>query len=63
MSSPLTHAERGLLGATKRWSNPANRRVVRLDELDPEARQIVLAFVEAARLRKASSREAVPDAA
>ena len=45
----LTHAERGLRGAEKRWSNPAQRRIVRLDALTPEQRAIVLALVEAAR--------------
>jgi hypothetical protein len=39
----------GQMGAAKRWSNPANRRVVRLHDLTPEQRRLVLALVEAAR--------------
>lgn len=48
-SIPLTHAERARLGAAKRWGNPANRRVVRLDSLTPEQRRLVLALVAAAK--------------
>jgi hypothetical protein len=49
----LTHSERGTLGAEKRWSNPANRKIVRLDSLSADERRLVLALVEAARSAKA----------
>jgi hypothetical protein len=43
---PLTHGERGRIGAQKRWGPP---RIVRLDELTAEQRRLVLALVDAAR--------------
>lgn len=55
VSSPLTPAERGLRGAEKRWSDPANRKVVRLDSLTIEQRAVVLALVDAARSAKAAT--------
>jgi len=48
-SKDPTKVRAGLLGAEKRWSDPANRRVARLDDLSPEARRLVLALVDAAR--------------
>lgn len=45
----LTKAESGLRGARKRWSNPANRRSVRLDDLTPSQRRLVLALIDAAK--------------
>jgi hypothetical protein len=46
-TSRLTHAERGRLGAQRRWGETP--RVVRLDELSPEGRRLVLALVDAAK--------------
>lgn len=37
--------ESGRRGATKRWSDPANRRVVRLSELEPEEADVVRALL------------------
>lgn len=37
----------GQLGASKRWSDPGNRKVVRLDSLTPHERALVLALVAA----------------
>jgi hypothetical protein len=48
----------GQLGAQKRWADHA-ARTVRLDELTPEQRRLVLALVEAAK----SGEKAVDDAA
>jgi len=42
MTQPLTHAERGRLGARKRWGEP---RVIRLDNLTQEQRRTVAALV------------------
>ena len=39
----------GRRGAEKRWSDPANRKVVRLDALTLQERAVVLALVEAAK--------------
>jgi hypothetical protein len=47
--SLLSHAARGRLGAAKRWGP---QRVVRLDELGPEQRRLVLALIAAARETK-----------
>lgn len=44
-----TKVAAGALGAEKRWSNPANRRVVRLDDLSAEQKRLVLALIAAAR--------------
>lgn len=41
----------GRAGALKRWGPP---RVVRLDELTPDQRRLVLAMIEAARAGKAA---------
>lgn len=41
--------ESGRRGAEKRWSNPDNRRNVRLDELQPSVRAAVVALIEADR--------------
>ena len=49
LERPLTHAERGARGAASRWGDPANRKVVRLDNLSTPQRAIVLALVAAAR--------------
>jgi hypothetical protein len=51
---PLTHAERGQRGAASRWSDPANRRIARLDALTPPQRAVVLAMVAAAEAAKAA---------
>jgi hypothetical protein len=42
----MTKAEAGLIGARRRWGEP---RVVRLDDLPPEGRRLVLALVSAAK--------------
>ena len=39
----------GQAGATKRWSDPDTRRIVRLDDLTREQRAVVLALIEAAK--------------
>jgi hypothetical protein len=44
-------ARAGALGARKRWGP---RRVVRLDDLTPEQRAVVMALVDAAKAAKAS---------
>jgi hypothetical protein len=41
--------ERGLLGAEHRWGQ---KRVVRLDSLNPNERAVVLALIDAARASK-----------
>lgn len=60
---PLSHIEKdpakaraGRIGMASRWGNPANRRTVRIADLSPEARALVLALVAAAK--SASSEEA-----
>jgi hypothetical protein len=40
-------ADAGRRGAEKRWSDPANRKVVRIDALSNEERAIVLALIAA----------------
>jgi hypothetical protein len=42
----------GRRGAEKRWSDPASRRVARLDALTPPQRAVVLALIDAARAGK-----------
>ena len=44
---PLTHAERGRLGARSRWGDAP--RVYKLGDLTPEQRRLVDALVTAAR--------------
>jgi hypothetical protein len=39
--------EAGRRGAHKRWSDPDNRRVVRIDSLSTEERALVLALISA----------------
>jgi hypothetical protein len=51
------YVESGRRGARKRWGG---QRILRLDELTPDQRRLVLALVEAA---KADEPQAVPDAA
>jgi hypothetical protein len=46
---PPTFAERGRLGAAKRWSDPANRTRIYLYDLSPAQRRLVLDFVAAIR--------------
>jgi len=31
----------GALGAAKRWGNPANRRIIRMAELEPEEQAVI----------------------
>jgi hypothetical protein len=42
--TPLSHVERGRLGAAKRWGE---RRVVRLDRLDPATAAVIRAILRA----------------
>lgn len=44
-SMPMKPVDSGRMGAIRRWSNPANRKLVRLDTLTPEQKARVLAFV------------------
>lgn len=37
----------GRRGAEKRWSQPANRKIARLDDLTSEERAVVLALIAA----------------
>lgn len=39
--------ESGRRGAAKRWADPARRRVVRLDTLDPSVANVIRALVAA----------------
>ena len=48
-------ATAGREGARRRWSEPGNRKVVRLDDLTREQRAVVIALVDAARSAKAGS--------
>ena len=41
--------ESGRRGAEKRWSDPSTRVAVRIDDLTPEQRSLVLALVDAAK--------------
>lgn len=43
------YSELGKRGMASRWGNPANRRVVRIADLSPEQRALVLALVSAAK--------------
>ena len=45
----------GKARAAQRWSNPENRTSVRIDELTPDQRRLVLALVDAAKAGKAST--------
>lgn len=45
---PLSHRERGRLGAVRRWGD-GPPRIVRLDELEAPYRRMVVALVDAAR--------------
>jgi hypothetical protein len=47
----------GRLGGLKRWADGANRRQVRLDELTPSQRRLVMALIDAA---KAEAKKAAP---
>lgn len=58
MSEPLTRAEIVRKAARVRWSDPANRRAVRLDDLTREQRRLVLALVDAARSRPDEAKQA-----
>lgn len=55
--TPTPQSRAARVAARARWGPP---RVVRLDELEPPYRRLVLTLVEAAR--EESAREAVPDA-
>ena len=48
-SRDLRKVVAGAQGAASRWSDPANRRIVRLDDLTIPERELVLALVEAAK--------------
>jgi hypothetical protein len=51
---PGTFHRRAKIAARARWSNPENRRVVRLDECDPDTQRLIRALLlqqEAARQR------------
>lgn len=50
----------GLAGAVKRWSDPANRMVVRLDSLSVPQRAVVLALVDAAKKGTSAATTEVP---
>jgi hypothetical protein len=47
----------GRASAAKRWGNPANRMVVRLDSLTVEQKAVVLALVRAAENGRSSGGE------
>lgn len=55
--------ESGRRGALKRWSNPDNRRVVKLASLDPSVRAAVVALIEADRAAKERAAADTPEAA
>lgn len=48
-----TKVRAGLAGAVKRWG-PVGTRVVKIGDLDPETRRLVIALVDAARAADAS---------
>jgi len=54
---PMSHQERGHIGARKRWDGHTPR-TVKLDSLTGEQRRLVLALVEAARAANQSTDEA-----
>jgi hypothetical protein len=41
------YVESGRRGAEKRWSDPASRKIVRIDSLSTEERAVVLALIDA----------------
>lgn len=43
------YSEMGKRGMAVRWADPANRRTVRIADLSPEQRALVLALVNAAK--------------
>jgi hypothetical protein len=45
----------GQAGAAKRWSDPANRTVVRLDSLSTAERAVVLALIDAKKAAPADA--------
>lgn len=49
---PMPRADRGRLGARKRWGPP---RVLRLDTLDPVSREIIAAILTARENAKAAA--------
>lgn len=51
-------AERGRLGAEKRWGPP---RVLRLDDFDPDERVAILAAIDAKRAAKAAREKAAAE--
>lgn len=54
----------GAIGAAKRWSDPANRRVVRLDSLEPPVAAAVRALIAAdAAAKQAKAAAGAPPAA
>jgi hypothetical protein len=53
----------GRLNAAKRWGPPGTPRVVKIGDLSIEARQLVLALVDAARAKKAPASPKADDAA
>jgi hypothetical protein len=54
---PLSHRERGRLGAARRWADHPGP--VRIDDLTPEQRRLVLALIDAARAE--GTKKADPD--
>lgn len=56
---PLTHAERGRLGGRAKWKDHAPTSV-RLNDLTPDQRRLVLAMVEAARNELAAAEISTP---
>jgi hypothetical protein len=57
LSKDAAKVRAGQIGSARRWGDPANRRVVRLDDLSVPQRAVVLALVDAAK----ASRKAVDD--
>lgn len=47
----------GRANIAQRWSDPANRKTVFLDQLTAEQRRLVLALVEAAKTHEAAAKE------
>ena len=54
--TPIPPAVSGRLGAEKRWSDPANRRVVRIESLSIPERRLVLDMVAAAEAAMAAEK-------
>src|SRR2546428_642252 len=56
---PLTHRERGRLGALKRWG--PHGIIVRLDRLDPDTRHLIEALLDQAPQNQAAKKAAAED--